>query len=153
MSRPLKLLDRDPLIGMVERATRALKADMVETCQAAGFSEMRSAHNAVFASLPPSGARAAELARRAGMTRQSMGEVIRDLVGLGILEMVTDPSDRRAKIVTYTPYGIKIAGTGYQHLMDLESRYAEEFGEDDYQTARRVIERVTEMLGGDRTLP
>lgn len=153
MSRPLKLLDRDPLIGMIERAARVLKADMIEHGHSAGFTEMRSAHNVVFATLPPSGARAAELAKRAGMTRQSMGEVIRDMVVLGILEMLPDPSDGRAKIVTYTPYGLKVAGTGYGHLIDLEEQYVAEFGEKDYETARRVIERVIVMRGGDRTLP
>lgn len=153
MSRPLRLLDRDPLIGMIERATRVLKAEMIETGHAAGFTWMRSAHNAVFATLPPTGARAAELAKRSGMTRQSMGEVVRDMVALGILEMVPDPTDGRAKIVTYTPYGMQVAATGYQHLIDLENRYVDEFGEEDYETARRVIERVIVMLGGDRTLP
>ena len=37
------------------------------------------------------------MAARAGITKQSMGEVVRELVDLGVLEMVVDPTDRRAK--------------------------------------------------------
>ena len=41
-----------------------------------------------------------------------MGEVIRDLVDLGILEMVPDPDDGRAKIVRYTAEGRAFASDG-----------------------------------------
>ena len=84
------------------------------------------------------------MAARAGITRQSMGEIIRGLVALGVVEMRPDPEDGRAKIVAYTPMGREIARAGSQHILDLEHQFVEEFGED-YETARRVLTRVVEM--------
>ena len=52
------------------------------------------------------------MAARAGITRQSMGEVIREMVDLGLLEMVADPDDRRAKLVRYTDAGLAVAQGG-----------------------------------------
>jgi DNA-binding MarR family transcriptional regulator len=74
-----------------------------------------------------------------------MGEVIRELVDIGILEMVPDPTDGRAKIVRYTDEGLEFTGQGFQHLRELEDRFEEEFGAD-YEAARRVLERVASML-------
>lgn len=138
--------DHKPLIGLVDRAGRALQADMVREAHRRGHPEIKQAHNAVFSMLTTSGARAADMAARAGMTRQSMGEVIRDLVALGILEMVPDPADGRAKIVKYTEQGLAFARRGYQHIIDLEAKFAAEFGEKEYATVREVLSRVVELI-------
>ena len=97
--------DRKPLIALVHDADKAFQAHMVRSAHERGRPDIKPAHNHLFAILGDEGDRAADLAVRAGITRQSMGEVIRDLVDIGILEMVPDPNDGRAKIVRYTPEG------------------------------------------------
>ena len=145
-SVPLPRLGDKPFIALVDRANRALQADMVRTGHDRGHPELKPAHNSVFGTLLPDGSRAAEMATRAGITRQSMGEVIREMVELGILEMRPDPADRRAKLVTYTEYGRVVASHGYEHLRELEQRFAEEFGEQEYAIARNVLARVADLL-------
>ena len=145
MSSPLPRPERKPLIALVDRANRALQRHMVEAAHRRGHPEVKPSHNAVFATLLQEGTRATDMATRAGMTRQSMGEVIRDLVRLGILEMVPDPDDGRAKVVRYTEEGTRLADEGFRHLRSLEDRFTEEFGAD-YEAARAVLERVVTML-------
>ncbi len=142
MPRP----DHKPLIALVDRANRALQADMVENAHRRGHPELKPAHNSVFGTLAEEGSRAADMAVRAGITRQSMGEVIRDMVELGILEMRPDPEDRRAKLVTYTEHGRWVAGHGMEHLVELEQRFVEEFGEREYEIVRDVLARVVDLL-------
>jgi DNA-binding MarR family transcriptional regulator len=134
------------LIGLVDRANRALQSDMVRRAHLDGHTEVKMAHNSVFGTLHAEGARAADMAMRAGITRQSMGEVIRDMVALDLLEMRPDPDDRRAKVVTYSEHGLAVAGDGYQYLIDLEARFAEEFGEREYAIARDVLARIVDVL-------
>lgn len=133
------------MIALVHDADRAFAAHMVRNAHERGRPDIKAAHNFLFAILGDQGDRAANLAARAGITRQSMGEVIRELVGLGILEMVPDPHDGRAKVVRYTADGKRFASSGYQHLSDLERRFVAEFGED-YEAARRVLELVLPLL-------
>jgi DNA-binding MarR family transcriptional regulator len=147
MSRPdIPLPDRVPLIALVDRANRALQSDMVREAHRQGHPEIKYSHNSVFATLNEPGARATDMATRAGITRQSMGEIVREMVSLGILEMRTDPDDRRAKLVTYTRSGLEHARSGYQHILDLEQRFVDEFGEAEYETVRRVLERLVPLL-------
>ena len=146
MSRETARPDRKPLIALVDRVNRALQADMVRWAHGQGFEAARFAHNAVFGHLPSHhGARTVDLAERAGMTRQSMGEVVRDLADLGLVEMIPDPDDGRAKLVRFTAEGKRQAAEGYRHIVDLEQRFADELG-DDYEAARRVLERIANLL-------
>jgi DNA-binding MarR family transcriptional regulator len=144
MSTPAPV-PRTPLIALVHRANRALQLDMVRAAHERGFEGAKNSHNVLFATLTTEGARSVDLAAQTGMTRQSMGEVVRDLVGLGILEMVPDPRDRRAKLVRYTDEGLAVARRGFEHIVELEESFGEEFGED-YEAARRVLERVADIL-------
>ncbi len=137
--------DRKPFIAIVRRADRAFQTHMVKNAHARGRTDLKPAHNALFAIMGAEGERASSLAERAGVTRQSMGEVIRDLVGLGILEMVPDPQDARAKVVRYTEEGTRFTDEGLRHLRSLEERFTEEFGAD-YEAARAVLERVVTVL-------
>jgi DNA-binding MarR family transcriptional regulator len=137
--------DRTPMIALVHNADRAFQRHMVDSAHARGWPAIKPSHNAVFAYLGDEAARAAELATRAGMTRQSMGELVRELVDLGVLEMVPDPSDGRAKLVTFTAEGKRFAGAGHRHLRAIEARLEAEFGED-YEAARRVLDGMGQVL-------
>jgi DNA-binding MarR family transcriptional regulator len=145
--------ERAPLILLVNRADRALQADMVRQAHELGYPQVKHAHNAVFGALGGSGARATDLAVRAGITRQSMGEIVRDLVGLGFVTMEPDPLDRRAKLVKYTPAGVELTNGGFQHILDLEERFAEEFGAERYEQVRDVLARVVQLLEPDPDPP
>jgi DNA-binding MarR family transcriptional regulator len=137
--------DRKPLIALVHNADRAFQAHMVRNAHERGRPDIKPAHNFLFAILGDEGDRAANLANRAGITRQSMGEVIRELVDLGVLEMAPDPDDGRAKIVRYTTEGKRFASEGFRHLLGLEGVFEKEFGAD-YEATRVVLERVVGVL-------
>ncbi len=138
-----------PLIVLVHTLDRVLSLDMVSQARRRGFAEIKSAHNSVFSVLPREGARAADMAAKAGITRQSMGEVIRDLESLGIVETTPDPHDGRAKLVRYTDYGLEVIRGGRLHFIELEERFAAELGAEEYAAVRAGLERITALFADD----
>ncbi len=142
------MIDRKPMIAIVDRLLRLLSADMVQTAQERGHA-IRPAHDPVFATLPSAGARASDMAARAGITKQSMGEAIRDMVDLGLLEMTEDPTDRRAKLVTFTEAGRVVAQDGKRHMFALEQQWMDKFGKENYETAREVLEGIVDLMTPD----
>jgi DNA-binding MarR family transcriptional regulator len=139
-------IQRKPMIAIVDRLTRLLAADMLREAHDRGHTQLRPAHDPVFATLYSAGARASDMAARAGITKQSMGEAIRDMVALGLLEMKEDPTDRRAKLVTFTEAGHEVAQGGKRYMHTLEQQWIEKFGEKEYETAREVLEGIVEMM-------
>ena len=151
MSSPAEvpMIDRKPMIAIVDRLLRLLTKDMLREAHARGHTQLRPAHDPVFATLPQEGARASDMANRAGITKQSMGEAIRGMVGLGLLEMQEDPSDRRAKLVKFTDAGLEVAQGGKRYMYELEQQWIEKFGKDNYETAREVLEGIIELMTPD----
>lgn len=150
MSSPMPGPDHKPLIALVDRLNRVLQEDMVRSGRAKGFPELKPAHNALFGTLSASkGSHTADMAAKFGITRQSMGEIVRDLTQLGIVQMSVDPDDRRAKLVTYTDYGLEAARSGRRHIMELEERLAQEFGSDEYARVLDVLARIADLVESD----
>jgi len=73
---------------------------------ARGHDETRIAHVSLTRNLDVEGTRLTELARRASMSKQAMGELVDQCVELGLVDRVADPSDGRARIVTFTSAGL-----------------------------------------------
>lgn len=48
-----------------------------------------------------------EIARRLGITPQSVGKTVTEMVELGLVDQVEDPADRRAKLLTISELGEK----------------------------------------------
>src|SRR5690349_21030504 len=73
-----------------------------------GHPDVRLPHGDVFAYLDDGGTRVTELARRAQITKQSMGELVAHLERHGYVERVADPADGRAKLVRATSRGREV---------------------------------------------
>jgi DNA-binding MarR family transcriptional regulator len=111
---PLSILSRGArmtlaegfLIGVLTAITSdALRQRVQERYAAAGFADLRLAHDVVFALLRPDGDRIVDLAKRAQMTKQSMGYLVAYLEAHGYVERVPDPTDRRAQLVRRSARG------------------------------------------------
>ena len=112
---------------------------MTETLHRSGYGDITLAHSGLFAHLDAEGTRPVELARRAGMTRQSMGELISDLVAKRYLERAADPTDGRAQLVRLTAAGEELARAARGAIRKLEQRYERNLGPRGLQALRRGL--------------
>jgi DNA-binding MarR family transcriptional regulator len=90
---------------MLRRLAGLMVGELTVRLDAAGFSAIAPSFHPVFENLDPDGTRLTELAARAGMTHQSMGELVAKLEKLGYVTRTADPGDRRARLVRLTPQG------------------------------------------------
>lgn len=97
---------RENVGRLLNNAVRRFEARVLELMSEGGHSETRIAHINLTRNLDIGGTRLTELARRAEMTKQAMGELVDQCAALGLVDRTTDPADRRARIVTFTPAGI-----------------------------------------------
>src|SRR5262245_36904841 len=104
--------DRGPLLGALLRlAHQSMIRRILGELAAAGFDGGQSAHFAPLLALwdAPQGVRVTELARQARITKQSMGELVDQIVLRGYAERVPDPEDGRAWLIRITPLGRKLS--------------------------------------------
>lgn len=91
---------------LLNNAVRRFEARVLELMADSGHAETRIAHVNLTRNLDVEGTRLTELARRASMTKQAMGELVDQCAALGLVVRSADPSDRRAKIVSFTSVGL-----------------------------------------------
>ena len=87
-------------------ATGLLSREKLRIVHAGGFGAVTEVHMALVQNLDLHGTRLTMIAARAGMTKQSMLELVDKAEALGFVGRRADPDDRRAKIVTFTPTGL-----------------------------------------------
>ena len=128
-------------IAMLGRAYSLLGFRIVDGVIGAGYPQ-KPKHSAVFAQLGPDGARLTELARRAGMTPQAMGELVDELEQLDYVRRDPDPADRRAKVVRLTPLGVKVIAAGERVIVGIEDDISARLGPEGHAELRRLLEQL-----------
>jgi DNA-binding MarR family transcriptional regulator len=129
----------DELGRLLLRAVRAVNEQIISRLVALGHPDIRGPHTAVFANLDPDGTRAVILAQRAGMTRQSMSNLIRELETTGYVDVQPDPGDGRAALVRLTPRGEQFCLDAANVINDVEAEWAERMDDPHLKHLRRSL--------------
>jgi DNA-binding MarR family transcriptional regulator len=115
---------------------------LTENLARAGFDDLNTSHHPVFENIDPDGTRLTDLAARAGMTHQSMSELVAALVARGYLQRRSDPSDGRARLICLTDKGRRMVRQALREITSIESEWEAEFGEIDLGTLKDVLSRA-----------
>jgi DNA-binding MarR family transcriptional regulator len=104
---------------------------------------VRPAHTALFPHLDFDGIRLTDLAAKVGVTKQAVGQLVDDLVALGMVERVSDPDDSRAKRIRLSQRGHAALMQGLGVLVEIQDTLAAAVGarrmRDLHETLQRMI--------------
>ena len=131
-----------PLPGLMEVVEEALFAEFRQELIKSGYGDIRPTHGCVFRFIREEPLRLTELATLAGMTKQSIGEVIDNLVELGYVQRVPDPQDRRAKLLCLTERGEEAQKVGFGLFKKVEQRWARRYGPERLAQLRELLEEI-----------
>lgn len=141
-SHPAKEQWRVTNIGrLLNNAIKRFESRILEEMERAGHEGFSLSHITITRNLDLDGTRATELARRAGITKQSMGELIVQLETNGIIERRPDPDDRRAKIILFTPKGEQWLNAFRAALQTAEAEMQQELGNEAFGALRGALMR------------
>ncbi len=108
--------------------TRRLRAELGRS-DLRDFPELRGSHRRILQMIPADGIRITDLARLAGMTKQSLGEFVGLAgAGRGFVASGRDPADGRVRLVTRTAQGDTAADTARQAIAAVERAWRQEIG-------------------------
>jgi DNA-binding MarR family transcriptional regulator len=112
----------DLLAHSLFNAARRYETRIIELIAAIGHDDIRNTHLTVMRNLDFDGTRITELARRAGMTKQSMSDLVLGCEKMGLVERCADETDRRAKKIIFTKKGRQLI----EEIWDVVDRVNEE---------------------------
>jgi DNA-binding MarR family transcriptional regulator len=141
-SRPKNAATWIPLPGLLDIASDALFAEFRAELERSEFGDIRPTHGCVFRFVQGQGLRLTDIAERANMTKQSVGEIVDDLVDRGYAKRIPDPDDRRAKLICLTERGESAQAHGRKLFDKVEKRWAERYGADRIAALRDLLEEI-----------
>ncbi|MCX5535843.1 MarR family transcriptional regulator [Streptomyces sp. NBC_00006] len=118
-----------PLVHLLQRGVRWFSDELMERLEAAGVDPITPAHATVLAHLDrATSLSVAELARRAGVTRQTMHRAVTQLLGEGLLTRAPGPGFPRSTLIGLTDAGCQRRDVALGILRDLEQVLGSQLG-------------------------
>ncbi len=136
----------DSFAPALAAAGRALTATMMAKVAGCGFKDMTPALASLMPLLDSTGARPTCLARQAGITKQAISQLVRELEARGYVEQVPDSTDTRAKIVRLTKRGVAIRAACAQVKHELQSIAIAKLGKSRVSRLQRDLIELAAAL-------
>lgn len=130
---------------LLNNAVRRFEARVLDLMSENGHAQTRISHINLTRNLDVEGTRLTELARRASMSKQAMAELVEQCEALGLVSRTVDPSDRRARIVAFTPAGRAWLNAFREAVNLAEQEMRRELGE---MAMKAILESLL-IYGGD----
>ncbi|HEY1531148.1 MAG TPA: MarR family transcriptional regulator [Galbitalea sp.] len=109
-------------------ASRAFTATTMAKIADAGFAGVTPAFASFLVLLDAAGARPTALAQRAGITKQAVSQLVRELEARGYVEQIPDSTDTRAKLARLTEQGVALQAACAEIKHELQSVAVEKLG-------------------------
>lgn len=143
-SRSPQIFDPQLPVGALLRfAVDDVRARIYAGVVAAGFDDVRPAHVTLFRWPGPADRRPTEVAADAQISKQRVNDLLRDLERLGYLELYTDPTDSRARLIRLTDRGRRLHKTAVAIHAQIEDEWAEILGDRHFRQLREGLGRLT----------
>lgn len=107
--------------------------------RAEDFADLSRTQSMILTSIADGVTRPAELARRLGVSRQAVQQILADLAQRGLVDLLPDPADARAKIVTYHARGREARKATFRALGRINRILEERIGRGALDELRRVL--------------
>jgi DNA-binding MarR family transcriptional regulator len=144
--------DQDPprhFAALMDLAWRAFRRELGQRVEAelrsrsvATGAQLRPSHMRLLSMTPVAGMRVTDLAARAGMTKQALGEFVATMQEAGLVEVATGERDRRVRLVRPTPAGRRLQRAVEAAIADTERHWRDQAGEARWAVFREVLAEI-----------
>ena len=139
-------LDRGNLGFRLAKASQRWNELLALRFRREGYEEVRPSYGSILVPLfEEDGLRMGELARRAGLSKQTMTTMVRLLERDGLVSRAPDPGDGRASLVFLTERSREFAPVAARVVREIERLVEERLGARDVARFHRFLEEVQSL--------
>lgn len=142
---PLDRIRRENLGRLLVRTFDAFERDVLAGFRQRGIA-LKKTWLPVLRNVEAGGSRITEIADAAGLAKQTVGPLVRELEEEGILRVEVDPDDRRARLVCFTEAGLAGLRAGMEVLRETEARYAAALGARRMAALRDALQMLLDRF-------
>lgn len=110
-----------------------------------GFTDIRFVHTSLIRCMDAEGTRLTEIADRAGMHKQAIGQLVKECEQTGFVERRPDPVDGRAQLICFTKRGLKLLKVLGEIHAASEADFVAIIGAGGFGAFKKAVHRVAEV--------
>lgn len=133
------------------RTYRAFSSQAIEKLRLRGYTGLALAHTMLLTNVDVHGTRLTVLAEQVGVSRQAIGNLVRNLEQQGYVMRTVDPMDRRAFIIMLTEAGWRLLEAVVDVKMEIETEYSAILGAEQMHMLRTELIRLLDQI--ETTMP
>ncbi len=107
---------------------------------------LKTVHLGLFAYIDPDGTTITEIARRKGVTKQSISKTVQELLDMGFLEAREHPRDSRSKLISFNLRKGSAMRRGFEVLGQIDQSIAAQIGAEGYDALLAGMQQVMQCL-------
>lgn len=130
-----------------------MRTEMLDRIHQAGFPDITYAQFPIFRFEGPDGRRPTEIAATAGLSKQTVNDVLGQLEGAGYLKRKPDPEDGRARVVRLTAKGRRLDAAIWEAGRAVERSWRERIGATAWSAFREVLDQIAGADAEQEDLP
>lgn len=129
---------------LLMKCARLFNERAVAQARAQGLG-LRASHTALFPHIDLEGTRLVDLARRVGISKQAVAQLVDELEAMDVLKRIPDPADGRAKLICFARAERSILD-GLKVLRRVEEELEEELGRARVDRLRATLTLLLDHL-------
>ena len=129
-----------PTIGALLRlAWSRFRRRLFDAVRAAGYDDLQPAHFTLIRYPTMAGLRPSQLAEEAGLSKQAVNDLLRQLEAKGYLALEPDPADGRARRIALTPRGSALMECSRAAAQAVAEDWARAVGPQRFAAVRQTL--------------
>ena len=129
-----------PSIGALLRlAWGRFRTRLFEAVRDAGYDDLQPVHVLLFRYPTIANLRPGQLAEEAGLSKQALNDLLRQLEAKGYITLQTDPADRRARRIVLTPRGNELMEYVRAAAQDVADDWERAVGRERFAAVRATL--------------
>lgn len=120
---------------------------LVRGLQEKGFRSFRASHMNLLRHIDLGGTRISEIAERARLSKQAIGQLVVITEAQKLVQTIPDPADRRAKIVAFTSLGRAVIEAEREVIERIDAELKKRVGAKAFAALRRSLIALSEWPG------
>jgi DNA-binding MarR family transcriptional regulator len=128
------------------RLLRVYNKRIIRGLHARGFIDFSPAFPALLSNLDLEGTRIGVLARRAGVTRQAAGQMLREIERCGYVDRRRGVDDARATVVRFTARGRRLMSAVFELVDAMDAEFTAALPRGEFERLRTTIVRLADTV-------
>jgi len=134
------------LVRLLLEFSKDFERRILKALQKRGHEKVRPSHSILFSNLGLGAVRVTELAKRAQVTQQAMGKMLKEVERLGYISRNIDATDKRAKEISLTPLGVKMVEDSMEVVEEVRRHYAQQVGAAELDQLEEMLRTTVKKI-------